>query len=182
MDADYYRYPVGTPEHYAAYEQEFWAYYGLGYPFPDDPRASYEVDNAYELAYDDLQYRGREEPREEDWETGDDAAGQEPYSSYADEHSDGVLPPADPDWPAPVRDSWEFFWQARARASELVSAAYQSAETETNPQAVYAAELGADRAVFEADTAYTRYISAWDRWRRCGPDMPAGHEEPEAGS
>ena len=55
MDDAYYQYPVGSPEHYAAYEKEFNA--GGIDPVDDpsiasDPRAMYEIDNAYELAYE----------------------------------------------------------------------------------------------------------------------------------
>lgn len=51
MDDDYYRYPVGSPEHDAAYEKYFIAMGGIGFAIPGDPKASYEVDNAAELAY-----------------------------------------------------------------------------------------------------------------------------------
>jgi hypothetical protein len=50
MDDDYYRYPAGSPEHYAAYEKNFIATGGIGAVVPGDPQASYEVENAYELA------------------------------------------------------------------------------------------------------------------------------------
>ena len=50
-DSDYFRYPVGSPEHYAAYAKEFGANHGIGYVYPDNPAASYVVDHAYELAY-----------------------------------------------------------------------------------------------------------------------------------
>ena len=50
MDDDYYTYPVGSPEHYAAYEKHFTATGGIHAVFPGDPQASYEVENAYELA------------------------------------------------------------------------------------------------------------------------------------
>jgi hypothetical protein len=52
MDDAYHRYPVGSPEHYAAYEKEFTAQDGIGAAVPGDPEASYEADNAYELAYE----------------------------------------------------------------------------------------------------------------------------------
>lgn len=55
MDDAYYRSPVGSPEHYAAYEKEF----NVGGITPvddpgiaNDPRAMYEIDNAWELAYE----------------------------------------------------------------------------------------------------------------------------------
>lgn len=53
MDDDYYRYPAGSPEHYAAYEKEFNA--GGIDPADDpevagDPETMYEIDNAWELA------------------------------------------------------------------------------------------------------------------------------------
>lgn len=51
-DDDYFRYPVGSPEHYAAYEKHFTALGGIGFAVPGDPEASYEVDNACELAYE----------------------------------------------------------------------------------------------------------------------------------
>ena len=52
MDAhdDYYRYPVGSPGHYAAYERYFHSTDGIGFVFPGDPESSYEVDFAGELA------------------------------------------------------------------------------------------------------------------------------------
>jgi len=50
MDRAYYEAPVGSPEHYAAYEKEFTETGGAGFPVPDSPEDSYEVDNAYELA------------------------------------------------------------------------------------------------------------------------------------
>ena len=50
MDDDCYKYPAGSPEHYAAYERHFTATGGLDDAVPGDPRASYEIDNAYELA------------------------------------------------------------------------------------------------------------------------------------
>jgi hypothetical protein len=78
IDSDYYRYPIGTPEHYAAYAKEFEANYGIGYPVPGSPRASYEADFAYELAFDADQYGGPEEP-EADWDVGeDDGPGPSP--------------------------------------------------------------------------------------------------------
>jgi len=49
---DYHRYPIGSKEHDAAYEKEFTTDAGIGYPFPNDPQDSYEVDYAYELAFD----------------------------------------------------------------------------------------------------------------------------------
>lgn len=55
MDDEYYRYQAGHPKQYAAYEKEFHAG-GIdptGDPEIDsDPEASYEIDNAYELAYE----------------------------------------------------------------------------------------------------------------------------------
>ena len=57
---DYFRYPTGSPEHYEAYKKAFAREGGTGFPVPDapvlvgvldDPRASYEADNAYELAW-----------------------------------------------------------------------------------------------------------------------------------
>jgi hypothetical protein len=52
MDGAYYRAAPGTPEHYAAYEAQFGARAGDGFPVPDDPAASYEIENAQELAVD----------------------------------------------------------------------------------------------------------------------------------
>jgi hypothetical protein len=40
-----------------------------------------------------------------------------------------------------------------------------------------AAECG----VLDADDAYDMYTEAWDDWQLRGPDLRAGHEEPEAG-
>ena len=51
MDADYYRHPPGSPEHYAAYKANFLATDGAGAPRPDDPAASYEIEYACELAH-----------------------------------------------------------------------------------------------------------------------------------
>jgi hypothetical protein len=69
MDDDYYRYPVGSPEHYAAYEKWFIATGGVGAAIPgDDPQASYEIDNAYELAaerYDESEDMYRHQLEEE---------------------------------------------------------------------------------------------------------------------
>jgi hypothetical protein len=59
MDDDYHRYPVGSPEHYAAYERHFTATGGIHAVVPGDPQASYEVEHAYELAaarYDECEY------------------------------------------------------------------------------------------------------------------------------
>ncbi len=53
MDSAYYEAPTGSPERYAAYEKEFATWNGLGFPVPGDPEVSYEIDNAWELAYDD---------------------------------------------------------------------------------------------------------------------------------
>ena len=50
MDHAYYEAPAGSPEHYAAYEKEFTETGGAGFPVPDSPEDSYEVDNACELA------------------------------------------------------------------------------------------------------------------------------------
>jgi hypothetical protein len=52
MDPAYYQAPAGSPEHYAAYEKEFTETGGALFPVPDSPEDSYEVDNAYELAYE----------------------------------------------------------------------------------------------------------------------------------
>ncbi len=52
MDDAYYRYPAGSSEHYEAYKKEFIEQGGAGYPFPDDAWSSYEVENAYELAWE----------------------------------------------------------------------------------------------------------------------------------
>lgn len=55
MDEAYYRYPPGSPQHYAAYEKEFRAggITPTGDPAIDsDPAALYEIDNADELGYE----------------------------------------------------------------------------------------------------------------------------------
>ena len=52
MSDDYYWYPVGGPEHRAAYEEHVIALEGIDAAVPGNPQASYEVDNAWELAYD----------------------------------------------------------------------------------------------------------------------------------
>ena len=52
MDDTYYRYPVGSQEHYAAYERYFISNDGIDAAVPGNPQASYEADNAYELAYE----------------------------------------------------------------------------------------------------------------------------------
>lgn len=52
MDPAYYEYPPGSPQHYAAYKKEFLKQNGIGYPVPNDPATSYEIDNYGELAYD----------------------------------------------------------------------------------------------------------------------------------
>jgi hypothetical protein len=49
-DDDYFRYPVGSPEHYAAYERYFHSKDGIDCVFPGDPESSYEADFAGELA------------------------------------------------------------------------------------------------------------------------------------
>ncbi len=50
MDRAYYEAVPGSPEQYAAYEQEFTETGGAGFPVPDSAEDSYEVDNACELA------------------------------------------------------------------------------------------------------------------------------------
>jgi hypothetical protein len=60
MDEDYHRYTVGSPEHIAAYEKRFNSLGGIGYEFPHDAEASYEVDFAVELSRE----RGYDEWRE----------------------------------------------------------------------------------------------------------------------
>jgi hypothetical protein len=52
MDDAYYRSLPGSPEHRAAYMEEFEATAGVGAAVPDDPELSYYVDNAWELEYD----------------------------------------------------------------------------------------------------------------------------------
>lgn len=66
MDDPGYRYPIGSAEHFAAYEREFRELGGAGYEFPGDVEASYEVDYAAELAYE--RYCERKPP--EGWDTG----------------------------------------------------------------------------------------------------------------
>jgi hypothetical protein len=41
--------PIGSPEHYANYQEHFARQNGVGFSFPDNPRASYECDYAYAL-------------------------------------------------------------------------------------------------------------------------------------
>lgn len=65
MDDAYYRSPVGSPEHYAAYEKEFTAQGGIDAAVPGDVEASYEVDNAWELAYDRMVEEGGRQAAEE---------------------------------------------------------------------------------------------------------------------
>jgi hypothetical protein len=68
MDDAYYRSPVGSAEHYAAYEKEFTAGGITPIDDPDianDPRAMYEVDNAWELAYDRWVEEGAQQAAEE---------------------------------------------------------------------------------------------------------------------
>ena len=64
MDPNYHRYVVGSPEHYAAYEEEFSRLDGIGAAIPGDPRASYEVDFAVELAWERGLTNGRFRVRE----------------------------------------------------------------------------------------------------------------------
>src|ERR1700678_4112922 len=63
MDDTYYRYPVGSQEHYAAYERYFISNDGIDAAVPGNPQASYEADNAYELAYE----RENEHLAQKDW-------------------------------------------------------------------------------------------------------------------
>jgi hypothetical protein len=165
-------YPVGSPEHYTAYKEQFGAYQGIGYSFPGDPRSSYQADYACELAYEDYYANGGWPP----------SPTLEPYSRYPDEHHDGVLPPADPGWPVPVQDAWECFRKAREKAAGLIDASGELAETGADITAIRDAEGRAYLCVLEADGAYGRYTEAWDDWQLRGPEMPGRHEEPEAGS
>lgn len=66
MDRAYYEAPAGSPEHYAAYEKEFTETGGVGFPVPDSPEDSYEVDNAYELAYERWFAENEPQAREQD--------------------------------------------------------------------------------------------------------------------
>jgi hypothetical protein len=72
MNDDYYRYPSGSPQHYAAYEQAFNAGETAATGNPDidtDPRASYYIDNAWELGYSDQEIdEGLQRDLEEDTE------------------------------------------------------------------------------------------------------------------
>lgn len=43
---------IGSHRDFAAYRKEFEAYGGIPFPFARDPRASYAVDYAHELAYE----------------------------------------------------------------------------------------------------------------------------------
>ena len=166
------RYPAGSPEHYTADKKQFGACQGAGYSFPDDPRSSYEADNACELAYEDYYANGGWPP----------SPALEPYSRYPDEHPGDVLPPADPGWPAPVQDAWESYRKTREKATELINASDDLAEAGAGITAIRDAERRAYRCVVEADDAYGWYTEARDDWQLHGPETPAGHEEPEAGS
>jgi hypothetical protein len=94
MDSDDYRYPTGSPKHYAAYAKEFEADYGIGYPSPDSPRASYEADYAYELAWDDYATYGGD--RYAAPEAGGDADEKGPWVPLLNEEGNWI--------PDPVRD------------------------------------------------------------------------------
>jgi hypothetical protein len=71
MDPNYHRYVVGSPEHDAAYEEEFFRLDGIGAAIPGDPQASYEVDFAVELA----------------WERGYDEWADSGYQKHAEEQT-----------------------------------------------------------------------------------------------
>jgi hypothetical protein len=85
VDDAYYRSRVGSREHYAAYKKEFNARYGIGYVFPDDVRASYQADHAYELAYERFAESG---------ETADIIADEDTEWEDSDRYT---LHPGDPD-------------------------------------------------------------------------------------
>jgi hypothetical protein len=52
MDPNHHRYVVESPGYHAAYEKEFFRLGGIGAAIPGDLRASYEVDDAVELAWE----------------------------------------------------------------------------------------------------------------------------------
>jgi hypothetical protein len=90
-DSDYFRYPVGSPEHYAAYAKEFGANHGIGYVYPDNPGASYVVDHAYELAYIAEEYAGDPDA---DTEAEEDAGEKGPWVPYLDDEGNWIPDPA----------------------------------------------------------------------------------------
>jgi hypothetical protein len=99
MDDAYYRYPAGSTEHWEAYLKEFKQCHGIGYVFPDDAWASYEVDNAYELAA--LDY---EDPEPDDGIMDEDAERGGGGCTF---HPEDLSIDAEP----------EFLWPARPRAA-----------------------------------------------------------------
>lgn len=102
---DYYRSPVGTEEHRAAYRQMHASAHGAGFADPEDPDLSYEMDNAAELAAD------RDEEPEPDEPEGDD-----PDDPEGDEPGEGD--PGDPMPPMPGRDATDAevaTWEAWAQ-------------------------------------------------------------------
>jgi hypothetical protein len=104
-----------------------------------------------------------------------------PYSEYSDEHPDDVLRPADPRWPARVRDAWESFRQARAKVSALIDACDQLQEEQAPRHSVAVVAQHASNGIREADTAYDTYTEQWHAWQ-LRPETSADHEESEAGS
>jgi hypothetical protein len=89
---DGYRYPTGTPEHYGAYARDFETNYGIGYPAPDSPRASYEADFAWELAWDEYTMYGGDHYA--DPEAEGDADEKRSWVPYQDEEGNWILDPA----------------------------------------------------------------------------------------
>jgi hypothetical protein len=104
-----------------------------------------------------------------------------PNSEYSDEHPDDVLRPADPRWPARVRDAWESFRQARAKVSALIDACDQLQEEQAPRHSVAVVAQHASNGIREADTAYDTYTEQWHAWQ-LRPETSADHEESEAGS
>lgn len=91
-----------------------------------------------------------------------------------------ALQPADSDWPAQVRAAWDSCQRAQTAADELIDASRgpraRLGEGEDDNAWWRAYEAGHD-----ADVAYEEFTAAWDDWQ-FGHEMPAGPDEPEAGS
>lgn len=101
MDSNYYRYQPGHPRHYAAYEKEFHAG-GIDPPgnpeIDSDPYASYEIDNAYELAYERVIEEEGQRAMEEDLEDRIIPLLHQAESATLGEFEATAKPP--PDWEA----------------------------------------------------------------------------------
>ena len=90
MDPAYYEAQTGSPEHYAAYEKAFTASHGIGFPVADDPAASYEIDNAQELAYERYAEQGDLE--------ADPESDAEWDAEWTANHPDNCPCVTDPQW------------------------------------------------------------------------------------